>query len=228
MTDHLAETAAEIAALIPQYSWAIMDEEQRDDLVARVVLPRYMRTTVDGVSLGPTFWAEAVGASAAAIRNRILRLQQSRISANDERSRADFTPAQKSAQRHAKTVLSDPEQRERVIGQLAAREVEELARAATEVAVGRSRAQRAEHRTEPTAGDLMGDDPFDPAADWVDTLVIRVNRNARELSKHVAQKAFVLGSMPLEEAYEYLREAERLIAEVRALVQERVHETTEV
>jgi hypothetical protein len=40
-----------------------MDEGQRDDLRARIVLQRYMRTTADGVQMGPTWWAEQIGAS---------------------------------------------------------------------------------------------------------------------------------------------------------------------
>lgn len=75
MTD-LQETFADVTALIPRYSWEIMDEEQRDELMAKVVLPRYMKTTSDGVQLGPTAWAEMVGATARAIESRVYRLRQ--------------------------------------------------------------------------------------------------------------------------------------------------------
>lgn len=97
----LTETAAEIAALIPRYSWEIMDEEQRDDLMAKVVLPRYMMTTADGIQTGPTFWAEMVGATAHAIRGRVQRLRQSQNETEDERARA-LSP---STERHVKSGL---------------------------------------------------------------------------------------------------------------------------
>lgn len=98
----LQETFADVAALIPRYSWEIMDEEQRDDLMGRVVLPRYMETTADGVQLGPTAWGEMVGATAHAIRGRVQRLQASQNSGDGERAR---TESQKSSVRHARTVL---------------------------------------------------------------------------------------------------------------------------
>jgi hypothetical protein len=76
---------------------------------------------------------------------------------------------------------------------------------------------------EPTAIDLGADD-FDPSEQWADTLVIGVNRKARELSKHVQAWGFVLGSMPSREALEYLEEGEQLIADLRAAMQERVQD----
>lgn len=101
MSDQLRETAAEIAALIPKYSWEIMDEEQRDALMSEVVLPRYMSTTADGVQTGPTFWAEMVGATAEAIRKRVQRLRESQSPAQTDRTRA-LSP---SSERHVKSGL---------------------------------------------------------------------------------------------------------------------------
>jgi hypothetical protein len=101
MSDQLTETAAEIAELIPKYSWQIMDEEQRDDLMQKVVLPRYMKTTADGVQTGPTFWADLVGASVRAVESRVYRLRQSQSAAEDEHARA-LSP---SAERHVKSGL---------------------------------------------------------------------------------------------------------------------------
>jgi hypothetical protein len=99
----LQETFADVAALIPRYSWEIMDEEQRDDLMKNVVLPRYMETTADGVQLGPTAWAEMVGASPAAIKSRIQRLQTSRKQRAEEGARA----VSESRVRHARSALRE-------------------------------------------------------------------------------------------------------------------------
>jgi hypothetical protein len=79
----LKETAAQVAALIPRYLWELMDEEQKDALLEKVILPRYMQTTHDGVELSPKWWAQQVGASAKAIQSRVYRLQhKARASAN--------------------------------------------------------------------------------------------------------------------------------------------------
>lgn len=131
----------------------------------------------------------------------------------------------------AARVLRDPEQRRQVIASLPAAEIEALARDTTEVAVERARAQRAEHQTTtnpPTAGDLMGGEKFDPSESWADTLIIRANRNLRELGSHTDRWGLVLGSMPIEEAFEYAQETERLAAEFRAAVQERIRDHAEV
>lgn len=132
----------------------------------------------------------------------------------------------------AKRVLSDPEQRKQVIAALPPEQIEAVIEDAHEVARDRMRARRAEHDTEPaspTARDLMGDEPFDPAEYWADTLVIRVNRNARELASLIKRGGGLLfGTMPPEEAFDYLHEAERLIAEARAAAQEQVRDRSEV
>lgn len=128
----------------------------------------------------------------------------------------------------AKKVLSDPERRRRVIESLEPQEVEALAEQATEVAVERARAKRAEHDTTPTVKDLMGDDPFDPAEFWADTLIIRLDRNARELESLIKRGGGLrYGSMTPDEAFEYLNHAERLIAEARAAAQEQVRDGVE-
>lgn len=114
----ITETLADVAALIPRYSWEIMDEEQRDELMANVVLPRYMQTTADGIELGPTAWAEMVGATAESIRGRVRRLQQSQKEANGERS---AVPEWKRRdQRDARRVLREatPEQAREIVESL--------------------------------------------------------------------------------------------------------------
>jgi hypothetical protein len=103
----LQETFADVAALIPRYSWEIMDEEQKDRLMEKIVVPRYMETTADGVQLGPKTWAELLDTTAAAITNRVYRLNQAKSTV----ARAE--PEWKvTARRHARQVLreSTPEQ----------------------------------------------------------------------------------------------------------------------
>lgn len=87
MTD-LKETLADVAAMVPRYSWEIMDEQQRDELMAKIVLPRYRKTTADGVKLGPSAWAKMLGASAKAVESRVYRLKQSQkaVAANPART----------------------------------------------------------------------------------------------------------------------------------------------
>jgi hypothetical protein len=127
MTD-LRETFADVTALIPRYSWEIMDEAQRDDLMASVVLPRYMKTTADGVQLGPTAWAEIVGATADAIRGRVQRLQASHKSDDSERARRDTLRQH----RAARQVLREADEATlgEIIAALPAEKVEAVARAA--------------------------------------------------------------------------------------------------
>lgn len=128
----------------------------------------------------------------------------------------------------ARRSLKDPEQRKQVISALPTEQLDEIAQEATHALVERSRAQRAEHREEATVGELMGPDRFDPSESWADTLIIAANRKARELSKHIGRFGFVLGSMSPDEAFDYLNEAERLVAEARAAVQEQIHESAGV
>ena len=102
--ESLQETAAQVAALIPRWSWQLMDDDQRDDLLQHVVLPRYKSVTSDGVKLGPTWWAEAVGASSGAIQKRVERL---RSKASDDSEKTTLAPSasDKGSIRGAKTAL---------------------------------------------------------------------------------------------------------------------------
>lgn len=101
---NLTETFSDVAALIPRYSWEIMDEEQKDALMEKVVLPRYMDTTADGVKLGPTAWAEMVGATAEMIRKRVERLRESQKAASEGRTLAHWTERTRE-QRNTRAVL---------------------------------------------------------------------------------------------------------------------------
>lgn len=128
-------------------------------------------------------------------------------------------------ERHVKTVLKDPERRERAISDLPTEQVEEIIEQAHNVVVDRVRAQRAEHDTSakaPTVGDLMGDERFDPSESWADTEIIRVREKAHALHRQVEKWGLVLGSMDEEQAFAYLQEAERNIADVRVVLQERM------
>lgn len=113
----LPETAADVVALIPRHAWLLMSEDQRDALMRDVVLPRYMETTADGVALGPTWWAQAVGASSGAIQKRVERLRQSQTRTEDT---ATSTPSEQAARRHARAVLreAEPEVVERIVADL--------------------------------------------------------------------------------------------------------------
>jgi len=102
MTD-LRETLADVEHLIPRYSWEIMDEQQKDDLMKKVILPRYMKTTMDGVQLGPTVWSEMLGATMSAIESRVRRLRSSQ--SNDNETSARRFPA--STERAARQVLRE-------------------------------------------------------------------------------------------------------------------------
>jgi hypothetical protein len=107
----LKETLADVTALIPRYSWEIMDEEQRDELMAKVVLPRYGKTTADGVKLGPTTWAQMFGAGSNVIANRVLRLRESEKRAAETITRTE-PEWKRASRRHAKLVLreADPDE----------------------------------------------------------------------------------------------------------------------
>lgn len=129
----------------------------------------------------------------------------------------------------AKKALRDPKIRAEVFKDLDSTEIEEVIETAHDTAIKRVRAKAKEHRTEPTADEIMDGDRFDPAEYWADTLIIRLNRNARELASLISKAGGLLfGTMSPEEAFDYLHEAERLVAEARAAAQEQVRDRTEV
>jgi hypothetical protein len=74
---HLRESAAQVAALIPRFSWQVMDEDQRTELIEKVVVPRYNAVTSDGQRLGPSWWATTLGAHRKAIEARVSRFRRS-------------------------------------------------------------------------------------------------------------------------------------------------------
>ena len=106
----LKETAAEVAALIPRYSWELMDEEQRDTLMEKVVLPRHGEVTTDGVTLTYRWWGDAIGAHPEAVKSRILRLRAKKAGA-ESASRAE--PNSRAGR--AATTLKDPDKAREIL-----------------------------------------------------------------------------------------------------------------
>lgn len=126
-----------------------------------------------------------------------------------------------------RTTLAKADERtvEEIVAALPAKAVERIVEKGTERLVENARARHAEHQTEPTAGELMGDERFDPSEFWADTLIIRMHRNAREFESLLRRGGGLrLGTMPIEEAFAYLQDTERLVAEGRAAAQERARE----
>ena len=107
----LPERLEQVINLIPLYSWSLMTEEQRDELMAGVVLPRYMKTTSDGTKLTPSTWGAILGASADSIRKRVERLKASRKPANGLRTSDVSDVVRKDDLARAKRVASDAETR---------------------------------------------------------------------------------------------------------------------
>jgi hypothetical protein len=116
-------TSDEVALLIPQYEWVIMDEEQKDELMSKLVLPHYMEMMDDGVKLTPTWWAEKLGASPAAIKNRVQRLKASQ---NDGSDSVPTWPKNKE-RAAAQVAREEPEQ---LVAKLTPTELDALAAAA--------------------------------------------------------------------------------------------------
>lgn len=60
MQEYLSESYADIQELAQQVSWMLMDEDQRDEFMEKVVVPRWGKTTSDGVVMKATAWAKMV------------------------------------------------------------------------------------------------------------------------------------------------------------------------
>lgn len=156
---------------------------------------------------------------------RLLRARTNRDEGVTQDFEVDWQSGSNKRDEVAAKVMSDPEQRRQVIASLPPDQIEAVIAEANDVAVERVRAKQAEHNTAPksaTAGDLMGGDSFDPSESWADTFIIRVREKAHSLRRQVEKWGLVIGSMDDEQAFEYLQEAERNIAEVRAALQERM------
>lgn len=102
-----AESLAEVQALLTVRSWVLMDEEQRDKLMAEVIAPRWGMTTSDGVVLKGTVWAELTGATSASIKDRYYRIVAAQRRAENETNdaRSEPTTAQRSSIRSAGSAI---------------------------------------------------------------------------------------------------------------------------
>jgi len=103
--DVLHERLEQVINLIPKYSWSLMDEAQKDELMAGIVLPRYMATTSDGTKLTPSTWAAILGTTASAVRGRVQRLKASQTPVDPARAHA-VTDNERSAMRTVKSTLA--------------------------------------------------------------------------------------------------------------------------
>jgi len=102
----------------------------------------------------------------------------------------------------------------------AAREASEQRKRAE---VAEQRAREAEQRS---VSDLMDGEPIpDFSSTWADKLILRVHTNAQALTSLVTREGLVLApNADLGEMYGWLLEAERMIADIRAAVQERIRD----
>lgn len=144
---------------------------------------------------------------------------------DDEHFTVDWRSGANTQDVAAGRALRDPEQRKQVFAALPSDQIEEVIQEAHGVVMDRLHAKQAERDTAPktpTAGNLMGSDRYDPSESWADGDIIRVREKAHALRRQVEKWGLVLGSMDEEQAFEYLQEAERNIAEVRAALQERM------
>ena len=145
-------------------------------------------------------------------------------------------------ERHDKTVLRDPERLDRVVADLDTDALTNVYSQVTRELGGRNVAKIAEHHDEErTVAGLMGgreeaeklQRDFQPSNLWIDTLVIRVDKNTRELEALIAHNGLRLAPIdhadedaesPEAWAFARVDAAERRLAEVRAALQERLHD----
>jgi hypothetical protein len=102
--DVLNERLEQVINLIPKYSWSLMDEAQKDELMVGIVLPRYMATTADGTKLTPSTWGAILGASSGSIQKRVERLKASQKSAGQPTTNS-LTANEQAGLRSAKSTL---------------------------------------------------------------------------------------------------------------------------
>jgi hypothetical protein len=86
-----------------------MDKSQRDDLMERVVLPRYKAVTSDGTKLGPTWWAEQLGTTLSTIEQRVRRLRDKASSGSEKSSSAPTVNQQGSVRSAMAAIKKYPE-----------------------------------------------------------------------------------------------------------------------
>ena len=119
MSDHLRETFDQVVALIPKYTWELMDEEQRDALFIKIVLPRHGKTTHDGKKLGDTAWAGILDCTRLTVQGRVRRLKE-KAKPTKNASIAELSESQRGAVRGARSAIkgSAPAVREKAVEEL--------------------------------------------------------------------------------------------------------------
>jgi hypothetical protein len=148
MTEYVAETYEEVRELLQTVSWEIMDEEQRDDVMRKVVVPRWGATTADGVELKGTAWARMLGTTEPTVRKRVVRI---RAADQGKPAQADEpTESQKSQIRGAKAALRQhPELAKQLLGDPDVTDAVEQAVASDPAATARVNQKAAEQRPAP-------------------------------------------------------------------------------
>lgn len=158
------------------------------------------------------------------LRQRVQRAQARREASSEAESAARARETERKRRSHAKETLKDPEQRRQVIASLSEAELDEVHAEAGDALVERARARRAEHDTDPKVGDLMGDEPFDPGAMAIDTPLISLYSAADRIQKRIERHGLRLLSLSEENAFGKLSETERIVAEARVILQERLQD----
>lgn len=112
------ESLADIQALAHRVAWDLMDEAQRDDLMEKVVVPRWGDITSDGVVLKGTAWAKIIGTTVNVIEGRFYRLSRSEGESKPLSSgpttdqKGSIRSARSAMRKHpdlAKQLVADPE-----------------------------------------------------------------------------------------------------------------------
>lgn len=121
MTDNtrLTESLADIQSKLTRFTWEVMDEEQRDETMKTVVLPRWGKVTRDGHMLKGTLWAEILGTTVTTVDARIKRLKarsetiSGRAAGLDDNSKREVRGARAVARnpQMLKEFVKDPEVR---------------------------------------------------------------------------------------------------------------------
>ena len=114
----ITETYDDVRGLLQTASWEVMDEDQRDDVIAKIVVPRWGKVTTDNVELKGTAWAKLLGTTVSTIKQRVARIQAADQGKPDDGGRPAAQPAgqmrsaKASIKKHpelAGALLADPE-----------------------------------------------------------------------------------------------------------------------
>ena len=154
----IAETYDDVRGLLQTASWEVMDEDQRDDVIAKIVVPRWGKTTADGVVLKGTAWGKLLGTTMSVIEARVRRLRASDQGKSASASngpqpnqRASIRSAKASIKKHpelAKSLLADPEVAAAVGGALPPEKIVDAFQQSPAAQVEHTRRQASRHGSE--------------------------------------------------------------------------------